>query len=141
MNYKVVIKGVFFRGNAKVQRTFPGWNDFIGECRIPNRGAIISNKMKKQYQRICADCIAEQLGCIKINGPVLIQYDCYEIDEGRDIGNIGFVDKIFCDALTYDTHVLPNDNPKYIHGFGVLHHVDPVNPRIEITIRELEGGK
>lgn len=137
---RVVIRGVYYRGRKKAQRTFPDWNDFISECRIPNRGAAISNQTKKKYQRICADCIQEQLGPMTIDGPVLIQYDCFEVDRGRDIGNIGFVDKIFCDALCHDTHVLKDDNPNYIKGFAVIHHVDPDNPRIEITIKEIGNG-
>jgi Holliday junction resolvase RusA-like endonuclease len=136
-DFKVIIQGVYFRGNKKVQRTFPDWNDFIKECRIPNRGAAISNATKKKYQKICADFIWEQLGSTKIEGPVLIQYDCYEIDSGRDIGNIGFVDKIFCDALCHDVRTMADDNPNNIKGFAVIHHVDAKNPRIEVTIRQM----
>jgi hypothetical protein len=54
----------------------------------------------------------------------------------RDLGNIAFIDKPFCDALQ-QCKVLANDNRQYIKKLTFIDgEIDKENPRIEIYIED-----
>lgn len=131
MEYKIVIKGVFFNKT----KTAPGWNDRISaSARHPLQGA----KMEKDFVMICSNAIRKNLKRLKIENPVKITYVFYEPDKKRDLGNIAFIDKPFEDALQL-TNVLPNDNQNYVKELHfVLGDTDKINPRIEILIEEIK---
>ena len=128
---KVVIKGIFYGKN----RTCPGWNDRISaSARHPQAGA----KMEREFVDVCGWEIRKQLKGVKIEKPIRITYTFHEADRRRDVGNIAFVDKPFCDALQR-VGILPNDNQEYVRELHfVLGAIDKNNPRIEIEIEVLD---
>lgn len=130
MEYKMVIKGTHWGKN----RVMPGWNDKLAEHnKHYQRGA----KVERDMMIVCLNYIRLQMRGVKINEPVSITYIHYEADLHRDLGNIGFCDKPFEDALQ-KAGILKNDNLSYVRE---IHHlfggVDKLNPRIEIIIKEL----
>ena len=130
MKWKMTIKGVHWGSN----RVAPDWNDKLAAHNHHyQRGA----KVERDFILVCVNFIRLYLRGVQIEKPVRITYTHYEADMRRDLGNIAFIDKPFCDALQ-KAKVLPNDNLAYIrsirHEFG---GVDKLNPRIEIEIEEL----
>lgn len=81
-------------------------NDYITACRTnPYKGA----KVKAHNENIVKACIYEQLGRLRIQGPVYMKYRWFEPDRRRDLDNISsFGRKVIQDALV-ETHVLRND--------------------------------
>lgn len=132
MEHSVVIKGKYY-GKDNV---FPGLNDYIHSCsRHPQVGA----KMKRDYQLIASNAIRLQLGELAILNPVRIHYAFYEATEKRDPSNVAsFFVKVFEDALQ-QCGVLKNDNWRYLKGYSQEFHIDRANPRVEVTIEELDG--
>lgn len=132
MEHSVVIKGKYY-GKDNV---FPGLNDYIHSCsRHPQVGA----KMKRDYQLIASNAIRLQLGKLAILNPVRIHYAFYEATEKRDPSNVAsFFVKVFEDALQ-KCGVLKNDNWRYLKGYSQEFHIDRANPRVEVTIEELDG--
>ena len=132
MEHSVVIKGKYY-GKDNV---FPGLNDYIHSCsRHPQVGA----KMKRDYQLIASNAIRLQLGKLAIPNPVRIHYVFYEATEKRDPSNIAsFFVKVFEDALQ-QCGVLKNDNWRYLKGYSQEFYIDRKNPRVEVTIEELDG--
>ena len=130
MEYKMIIKGAHWGKN----RVAPGWNDKLAEHnRHYQRGA----KVEKDMITVCLNFIRLQMRGVKIDNPIAITYTHYEADLRRDLGNIGFVDKPFEDALQI-AGIIRNDNLSCVQE---IHHifggVDKLNPRIEIIIKEL----
>lgn len=132
MEHSVIIKGKYY-GKDNV---FPGLNDYIHSCsRHPQAGA----KMKRDYQLIASNAIRLQLGKLAILNPVRIHYAFYEATEKRDPSNVAsFFVKVFEDALQ-QCGVLKNDNWRYLKGYSQEFHIDRTNPRVEVTIEELDG--
>lgn len=130
MEYKVVIKGVHWGSN----RVAPGWNDKLAEH---NRHYQKGAKVEREMVLVCLNFIHLYLRNVRIEKPISITYTHYEADMRRDLGNIGFIDKPFEDALQH-ANIIKNDNLACVqeirHIFG---GVDKTNPRIEIFIEEL----
>ena len=120
-NHSFIIKGVFY-GKT---HTFPDLNDYLKSCGThPHVGA----KMKRDYMMIASNAIRRQLGGLKISVPVKIHYFFYE-------GS--FATKVIEDALQ-KCGVLKNDNQVWVKGYTHDFFIDEENPRIEVTIEELE---
>lgn len=132
MIYKVVIKGRYY-GN----HTAPGWNDRIASsARHPKQGG----RMEKDFLTVCIDAIRTQLRGVKLNIPVELRYAFYEPDKRRDLGNIAYIDKPFCDALQ-KCGVLENDGQNEIRKLLFeLGETDKENPRIEVFISEVSNS-
>jgi Holliday junction resolvase RusA-like endonuclease len=129
MIYKVIISGKN-HGN----HTAPGWNDKIAaSARHPLQGA----RMERDFVMVCANAIRMQLKDVKIKVPVSIRYVFYEADRRRDLGNIDYIDKPFCDALQVAGY-LKNDGQNEIKKLTFeLGETDKKNPRIEIFVEEI----
>lgn len=124
MKYKLIIQG-----------QLPGLNQYQYACRSHySKGA----KMKKDNVFIVSAYIYQQLKNVKITKKVKIDYVWYEPNEKRDLDNISsFGRKIIQDALVKNG-ILLNDGWKNVIGFSDTFFVDKNNPRIEVTIKEIE---
>lgn len=129
--YKFVIQGVYYGKN----RVMPDLNNYIASC---NRHHMRGAKMKKDYMTIANYAIRKQLGRLKITKPVYINYHHYEADMRRDKSNVGsFAVKVIEDSLQA-CGVLSNDGWANISGYSQEFDVDKANPRIEVTITEVD---
>ena len=131
MEYFLVIKG-----------RLPNLNDgFYGErIAIRKNGKFTTkgNAMKQEYQRKVVSAVRSQLRGIHINKPVKIYYTFYEKNRKRDLDNISaFAHKVIQDGLV-QCGLLANDGWKNIVGYSDDFYVDKDNPRIEVTIREVD---
>ena len=94
--------------------------------------------MKQEYQRKVVSAVRSQLRGIHIDKPVKIYYTFYEENRKRDLDNISaFAHKVIQDGLVKGG-LLANDGWKNIVGFSDDFFVDKDNPRIEVTIREVD---
>jgi len=123
MQYKFIIDG-----------RLDGLNEYTSANRThPNKGG----GMKHDNEDIVIWRIRQQLRGLKIEAPVLIYYQFYEIDRRRDNDNILSCAAKFIQDSLVKTKVLINDNQKCIHRFYFDTFVDSKNPRIEVVITEL----
>ena len=122
MTYTVIING-----------RLPGCNEYTAACR-GNRYA--GAKMKKDAQ----DLIRWQIYKLPpLTKPVKISFKWVEPNARRDYDNIRYGAKFILDALQ-EAGKLPNDNRKYVCGFEDEFAVDKNDPRIELTIKEIDNG-
>ena len=131
MDYDLVLNG-----------TMPNLNDYLHGERIAIRknGKFTTkgNAMKQEYQRKVVSAVRSQLRGIHIDKPVKIYYTFYEENRKRDLDNISaFAHKVIQDGLVKGG-LLANDGWKNIVGFSDDFFVDKDNPRIEVTIREVD---
>lgn len=118
----------------------PGRLDALNEYTSANRtNPYKGGKMKKDNEDVVIWSIRQQLRGLHINRPVLIYYQFYEPNSKRDNDNILSCAAKFVQDSLVKTNVLINDNQKCIHRFYFDTYVDIKNPRIEVTITELEG--
>lgn len=125
--YKLTIPGIL-----------PGLNEYIDAERGP-KGKYKAAAMKKQAQNVTGYMIKTQLRGVRFTRPVVIRYLWIEPSRRRDKDNIAFAKKFIQDALVA-AGVLRNDGWAEIEHFTDDFAVDPKNPRIEVTIEEIEGG-
>lgn len=124
MKYKFVIPG-----------RMQGLNEYTAANR---RNPYSGGKVKKDSETLVILTIRQQLGRLHINKPVVIYYRFYEPNRRRDNDNIlSCASKFIQDSLV-KTGVLAEDNQDHIHNFYFDTFVDKENPRIEVTITELE---
>lgn len=121
MNCKIIIPGLL-----------PGLNEYISAERTNKH---IAAKMKRQTEELVI--YIARAKHIKFNQPVHITYRWIEKNRKRDKDNIAFAKKFVQDALV-KAKVLENDGWQHITGFTDLFEVDPKNPRVEITIQEVQ---
>lgn len=125
----------------------PNLNDFLSAHHIgfkwkqKGKAMILSaskgSEMKREWQKKCEVPIRNALKGRKLSTPIDIHYHYFEIDKRRDKGNIhAFCQKVFEDCLQ-DVGALNNDGFTDIRNFTVEFDVDSKNPRIEITITEV----
>lgn len=131
MEYFLVYKG-----------RMPDLNDYLKGERIAIRKndkfTTKGNAMKQEYQRKVVSALRSQLRGIHIDKPVKIHYDFYEQNKKRDQDNVSsFARKVIQDGLV-EGGLLKNDGWKNITGSSELFYVDKDNPRIEVTIREVD---
>ena len=112
-------------------------NDYITACRTnPYKGA----KVKAHNENIVKACIYEQLGRLRIQGPVYNEIRRMVRNRMRSssilINISSFGRKVIQDALV-ETHVLRNDGWTEITGFRDDFYIDRKNPRIEVEIEEV----
>ena len=131
MKYELILDGIM-----------PNLNDYLHGERIAIRknGKFTTkgNAMKQEYQRKVVSAVRSQLRGIHINKPVKIYYTFYEKNRKRDLDNISaFAHKVIQDGLV-QCGLLANDGWKNIVGYSDDFYVDKDNPRIEVTIREVD---
>lgn len=119
----------------KISGKLDNLNDYTFACRTnPYKGA----RMKRKNEAKVITAILEQLKRLRIKKPVYMVYDWYEPNKRRDLDNISsFGRKVIQDALV-ETKVLANDSWRDIVGFQDNFYIDTGNPRIEVTIKEVE---
>ena len=111
----------------------PGLNEYINAER---QNKYMAAKMKKQAEELIAWSLKAEKR-VKFKNPVLIHYLWVEKDRRRDKDNICFAKKFIQDALV-KAKVLKNDGWNEIADFKDDFDVDKDNPRIEVTITEVE---
>ena len=125
-----------------VPGTLPGLNDYLkAERKFTRRGGSthsVGNDMKQENQMLICNAIRLKLKRLKIQRPVHISYRFYEPNRRRDLDNIAGVAHKFIQDSLVRCGVLENDGWDQITGFSDAFFVDRHNPRIEITIREVE---
>jgi len=115
--------------------TLPGMNEVIGENR---RNYHAGAKLKKETQYLVELSARKGLKHWKPSGPVFMRYVWYEPNRKRDKDNIsGGGRKVIQDALVHAGY-LKNDGWNDIVGFSDDFRVDKNEPRIEVTIEEVE---
>lgn len=128
MKYKLTIPGLL-----------PGLNEYI-DAERSHKGKYKAASMKRQAQNVIGYMIRTQLRGVRFTRPVVIRYLWIEPSRRRDKDNIAFAKKFIQDALV-ETGVLRNDGWSEIEGFTDNFALDPKNPRVEVTIEEMEGVK
>lgn len=119
-----------------VKGKFPTLNDYIDKCRARNKGYILGAEMKKKSQHKCVQAIQKQLGEVRCERRIWVDFVFYEENRRRDMDNVsGFFHKVFMDALK-ESGVIVDDGWKYVKGYSDRFEIDAKNPRIEVTIEE-----
>lgn len=132
MNYQVIIPG-----------RLPSLNELIVEerkvCRTSG-GRIVTGgaQMKKKWQRYIDGYIRTQLHGVHIEKPIIVHYHYFEPNHKRDFGNIHAVCQKFFEDSAQNVGLIVNDNQRCIKGFTADFDFDKDNPRIEITLEEIE---
>lgn len=131
MKYELILDGIM-----------PNLNDYLHGERIAIRknGKFTTkgNVLKQEYQRKVVAEVRRQLMGIHIEKPVEIKYTYFEPNKKRDLDNISaFAHKVIQDGLVKGG-LLANDGWMNIVGFSDDFYVDKENPRIEVTIREVD---
>ena len=125
-----------------VPGTLPGLNDYLkAERKFTRRGGTAhsaGNDMKQENQMLICNAIRLQLKHLKIQKPVHISYRFYEPNRRRDLDNIAGVAHKFIQDSLVRCGVLVDDGLAQITGFSDAFFVDRHNPRIEVTIREVD---
>lgn len=116
-----------------IQGSLPGLNEYTKACRGNAYGA---NTLKKNTERIIT-LYARQARLKPFTKPVMIHIEWFEKNNRRDIDNIVFAKKFILDALV-KMHVLSDDSRKYVKEITDHVETDASNPRIEVTVLEVE---
>lgn len=93
--------------------------------------------MKQQCQMLINNAIRTQLKHLHIETPIYINYSFYEANKRRDLDNISSVAHKFIQDSLVVCKVIDDDGWKNIVGFSDEFHVDKLNPRIEVIIKEV----
>lgn len=123
--------------------TMPSLNEYLGAERVVKHGRYGGiqtggNKMKHEYQNYLLVAIRKQLRGVKVKKPVVIHYKFYEPTARRDVDNIASVAMKFIQDALVLSGVLENDSQRFIKGFTCDFGIDRKNPRILVTLEELE---
>ncbi len=116
--------------------TLPGLNDFIDANR---RNYHAGAKLKKEAQYRVEVSARKCLKQWRASGPVFMHYVWFEPSKRRDKDNIAAGGrKVIQDALV-SAGYLKNDGWAEIIGFSDEFRIDKKEPRIEVTIEEVEN--
>lgn len=109
----------------------PGLNEVVDAARTHwSKGAL----HKKQFTDLCGWYVrAARVPVFKT--PVEVHIAWFEANKKRDLDNVQAGAKFILDALVA-TERIENDGPQYVRLVRHEVKVDPVNPRIEVTIKE-----
>ena len=94
--------------------------------------------MKQKYQHYISGEIRNTLKRLKIEKKVLLHYLYYEPTKRRDLDNIAATAHKFTQDALVKCGVLENDGWNNVCGFTDRFFVDKENPRIEVTIQEVD---
>lgn len=110
-------------------------NEFIDANRRGRGNWNKGNDMKRNDQRVVYHYLPRG---VRFDKRVFLEYHFFEPSARRDKDNVsGYFHKIFQDALV-QKGIIRNDGWKDIEGWTDRFDIDRKNPRIEITIREVE---
>ena len=109
----------------------PGLNDYISAL---DHNRYSGAKLKKDTELGIRACIRRYMPSnLKIPYRVQVNIEFYEPNRKRDYDNIESAVKFIMDALVQERVIL-NDNQRHTFPPHYTHHVDPANPRVEVTI-------
>jgi len=99
----------------------------------------VYNTEKVKNEKLIRNCLMKQgMSKVRFEHPIAIHYMVYAKDKRRDRGNVfAAIDKCFCDALQ-TMKILPNDAWDWVVKLSFDSAIDRKNPRVEITITELD---
>lgn len=113
----------------------PGMNEYIDAER---RNRYAAAKIKKSSMDTVVKAARTSLGDWAAEAPVRMDYLWVEPNMRRDKDNVSsYGRKIIQDALVEGGY-LPNDGWRNVDSFSDSFAVDAENPRIEVTITEIE---
>ena len=113
-------------------------NDYTRACRS---NKFAGAQLKKDNEDLIKSCILEQLGFLKFDGQVRLDFKWYEKNKNRDLDNICFAKKFILDALV-DVGTIESDGWRGVIGFTDSFDVDKEHPRIEVIIEgRIKNGK
>lgn len=113
-----------------------GLNEYTRACR---RNRYAGAKMKSDNEKLVGLYIGMQMKDLHFPGKVTLNFKWFEPNRRRDVDNIAFAKKFILDALV-KSGVIEADGQKYVTGFTDEFFVDKEFPRIEVTIREVDGN-
>lgn len=94
--------------------------------------------MKRECMMIVCNAIRWQMRGYHTDNPIIIHYEFYEPNMKRDHDNVfAMTSKTVQDALQ-ECRVIDNDGWKNVLNFTHEWHIDKKNPRIEVSIEEIE---
>ena len=113
----------------------PSLNDYI---RAERGGWAAANSMKQtcQTEIIIA---ARQARIRHIKSPVYLCYVFYEKNKRRDLDNIAAVAHKFVQDALVESGILDGDGWDHVTGFSDEFYIDKKDPRIEVTIVEVNN--
>ena len=100
----------------------------------------VFNPVKAKNEKNIIKCLNKQgFSKVKINTPIAIHYKVYAQDKRHDRMNIvSCFDKCFCDAIQ-TAKLIRNDGYDDIVKVTFDYEIDKANPRVEVTITELQN--
>lgn len=113
--------------------TLPGLNDYINACRTHRQAGA---KLKAETEQYIGLLIKQQLRQRQFSR-VSVVFAWYEPQRKRDKDNIAFAKKFVLDSLQ-SVGAIPGDGWRHIDGFSDQFYIDKANPRVEVTICEVE---
>lgn len=109
----------------------PSMNQYINACK---RAWFVGSAFKKkQMKLIGVFVIAHKIPVFE--KPVVMSFVWYEKDRRRDRDNIRSAEKYVMDTLTTMKRI-KNDTQKWVLDSHHKVALDPLNPRVEVTIEE-----
>lgn len=119
-----MVQGFIIRGKL------PSLNEYIRAERGNRYGGA---SMKKEHQ-MAVEMIIRAARLKRYDVPVTVHFAFYEETRRRDFDNISsFAHKVIMDALTR-TGVIIDDGWRGVKGYEDEFYLDPVDPRIEVTV-------
>lgn len=115
---------------VRIDGRLPGANEYIEACR---RNKYEAAKMKREAEELIGWYI---MNLPPLKNPVHITFGWAEPNARRDYDNISFGKKFILDAMQKYGKLM-NDNRKTVVGFADEFSVDPQNPHITLTIKEI----
>ena len=136
----VVVVSKTALGGNQYRLTIPGRLPGQNEINVANRAHRYTGaKQKFEAENYVLVYIRQQLRQLQITRKVWLTLTFWEPNRLRDKDNvIGGGLKVIADALVA-AQVLPGDGWQWVDGYTPYVEHDPISPRIEVVIRELEG--
>lgn len=121
-----------------IPERLPSLNEFYSQAK-GRKGNIIANKTKRDIEDRIMQYASIQIRQRALRQPVIIDYHWIESNRKRDLDNISFAKKFINDALV-KSGILQGDGWRDIREIYDRFSVDKENPRVEVTIYELNNG-
>jgi Holliday junction resolvase RusA-like endonuclease len=98
---------------------------------------FMASQMKKEATEVVRLYALAAKAQPVIKYPVSIHITWYSKDARKDIDNVCFAKKFILDGLV-QAEVLKDDSRKYVESIVDRFEIDPLSPRVEVTIVEKE---
>lgn len=118
-----------------VRFAIPGRLPDLNQYTAANRAHRQAGAALKRSTELGIMWCARRAQLQPIPGPVFISFAWHECDRRRDADNVAFARKFILDALVR-LGVLTGDGRKHVVGFADEFHVDPINPRVVVSIEQ-----